>query len=85
MEPVPEYTSSVGEELKALTASGALTADAEQIAVAAKLDHILTCLRETRPAKKKSALGWLFAKGGGKPRESAASTSMAASVAARPC
>ncbi|MDE1156827.1 MAG: cell division protein ZapE [Neorhizobium sp.] len=69
MEPVPEYTSSVGEELKALTASGALTADAAQLAVAAKLDHILTCLRETRPAKKKSALGWLFAKGGGKPRE----------------
>jgi cell division protein ZapE len=69
VEPVPEYTSSVGEELKALTASGALTADAAQLAVAAKLDHILTCLRETRPAKKKSALGWLFAKGGGKPRE----------------
>ncbi len=69
MEPIPEYTSSVSEELKALAASGTLTPDAEQMRVAAKLDHVLTCLRETKPAKKTSALGWLFAKGGGKPRE----------------
>ncbi len=69
MEPVPQYTKSVGEELKALTASGILTADAAQLEVAAKLDHVLTCLRETKPAKKKSALGWLFHKGGGRPRE----------------
>ncbi len=69
MEPIPEYTTSVTEELKALTASGVLTADAAQFAVAAKLDHILICLRDTKPAKKKSALGWLFAKGGGRPRE----------------
>ncbi|CAN7517086.1 cell division protein ZapE [Neorhizobium sp. LjRoot104] len=69
MEPIPEYTTSVGEELKALAASGVLTADKAQLAVAAKLDHLLTCLRETKPAKKKSALGWLFAKGGGRPRE----------------
>ncbi|CDZ65124.1 AFG1-family ATPase [Neorhizobium galegae bv. orientalis] len=69
MEPIPEYTTSVGEELKALTVSGVLTADGAQLAVAAKLDHLLTCLRETGPAKKKSALGWLFAKGGGRPRE----------------
>ncbi|MCJ9672480.1 MULTISPECIES: cell division protein ZapE [unclassified Neorhizobium] len=69
MEPIPEYTTSVGEELRALTASGVLTADRAQLSVAAKLDHLLTCLRETRPAKKKSSLGWLFAKGGGRPRE----------------
>ncbi|MDQ0137371.1 cell division protein ZapE [Neorhizobium galegae] len=69
MEPIPEYTTSVGEELKALTVSGVLTADAAQLAVAAKLDHLLTCFRETKPAKKKSSLGWLFAKGGGRPRE----------------
>ncbi|EUB97475.1 AFG1-family ATPase [Rhizobium sp. CF080] len=69
MEPIPEYTTSVGEELKALTVSGVLTADKAQLAVAAKLDHLLTCLRETKPAKKKSSLGWLFAKGGGRPRE----------------
>ncbi|MEN3148722.1 cell division protein ZapE [Neorhizobium sp. IRAMC:178] len=69
MEPIPEYTTSVGEELKALAVSGVLNADKAQLAVAAKLDHLLTCLRETKPAKKKSALGWLFAKGGGRPRE----------------
>lgn len=69
MEPIPEYTTSVGEELKALAVSGVLTADRAQLAVAAKLDHLLTCLRETKPAKKKSSLGWLFAKGGGRPRE----------------
>jgi Predicted ATPase len=69
LEPIPKYTTSVVEELKALTASGTLTADAAQLDVAAKLDHVLTCLRDTKPSKKKSALGWLFAKGGGKPRE----------------
>ncbi len=68
MERIPEYKLSVVEELKALTASGKLQADAAQLGVAAKLDHILTCFRETRPAKKKSALGWLFARGAGKPR-----------------
>ncbi len=69
MEPIPKYTSSVGEELKALAASGTLTPDAAQMAVAVQLDHILTCLRETRPAKKTSALGWLFARGSGRPRK----------------
>ncbi|AYD02808.1 cell division protein ZapE [Neorhizobium sp. NCHU2750] len=67
MEPIPEYTSSVGEELKALAASGVLTPDQAQLQVAAKLDHVLTSLRGAKPAKKTSALGWLFAKGGGKP------------------
>jgi cell division protein ZapE len=69
LEPIPKYTSSVGEELKSLAASGVLTPDPAQMQVAAKLDHVLTCLRETKPAKKTSALGWLFARGGGRPRE----------------
>jgi cell division protein ZapE len=69
VEPIPEYTSRVGEELKALAASGVLTPDAAQMAVAAKLDHVLVCLKETKPAKKSSALGWLFARGAGKPRK----------------
>lgn len=68
MEPIPEYTQSVGEELKALTASGALAADSAQLEVAARLDRVLHNLRDARPAKKKSALGWLFAKGSGKPK-----------------
>lgn len=67
MEAIPDYTHSVVEELKALTAAGTLTADRAQLEVAAKLDRILADLRMTRPAKKKSALGWLFAKGGGRP------------------
>jgi cell division protein ZapE len=69
LEPIPKYTSSVGEELKSLAASGVLTPDVAQMQVAEKLDHVLTCLRETKPAKKTSALGWLFARGGGRPRE----------------
>ena len=69
MEPIPKYTSSVAEELKALAASGTLTPDAAQMQVAVQLDHILTCLRDTRPAKKTSALGWLFARGSGRPRK----------------
>jgi len=69
VERIPDYRMSVGEELKSLTASGKLQADAAQLDVAAKLDHVLESLREMRPAKKKSALGWLFARGAGnKPR-----------------
>lgn len=64
MEPIPEYTSSVCEELKALASSGVLTPDAAQMAVAAKLDRVLVALREAKPAKKSSALGWLFARRG---------------------
>jgi cell division protein ZapE len=67
MEAIPDYTHSVVEELKALTAAGTLTADNAQLEVAAKLDRVLTDLRGSRPAKKKSALGWLFAKGSSRP------------------
>ncbi|MCJ8520206.1 cell division protein ZapE [Pseudorhizobium tarimense] len=67
MEVVPDYTHSVVEELKTLTESGRLTPDRAQLGVAAKLDRVLGDLRDRRPAKKKSALGWLFAKSGGRP------------------
>lgn len=63
MERIPDYTSSVGEELRSLTQSGKLQLDAAQMAVAGRLDHVLSCLREARPARKTSALGWLFARG----------------------
>lgn len=68
MESIPDYTHSVVEELKAKTAAGVLTADKAQMEVAARLDRVLTDLRGARPAKKKSALGWMFARGGGKPQ-----------------
>jgi cell division protein ZapE len=64
MEPIPDYNHSASEELKALTLSGKLQADAAQMAVAAKLDRVLAHLRERGPAKKASALGWLFARKG---------------------
>ena len=67
MEAIPDYTHSVVEELKALTEAGRLTPDRAQLEVAAKLDRLLGDLRDRRPAKKKSALGWLFAKGGTRP------------------
>lgn len=67
MEPIPDYTHSVVEELKAKAASGVLTADDAQMEVAARLDRLLADLRSARPAKKKSALGWMFARGGHKP------------------
>ncbi len=62
MAKLPDYNNSVSDELNSLTASGALQLDRAQMAVAAKLDHILDQLRERVPAKKTSALGWLFAK-----------------------
>jgi cell division protein ZapE len=67
MEAVPNYTHSVVEELKTLTESGRLTPDRGQLEVASKLDRVLSDLRDRRPAKKKSALGWLFAKSGARP------------------
>ena len=68
MEAIPDYTHSVVEELKALAEAGKLVPDHAQMDVAAKLDRVLGDLRDARPAKKKSALGWLFAKGGGRPK-----------------
>lgn len=67
MEAIPDYTHSVVEELKVKTAAGSLTPDRSQLEVAAKLDRVLGDLREARPARKQSALGWLFAKGSTRP------------------
>jgi cell division protein ZapE len=65
MKPLPDYNHSVVEQLNALTASGELKADAAQLAVAEQLDRILTDLKIRKPAKKTSALGWMFAKKAG--------------------
>lgn len=62
MQRVPDYHHSVVEQLNALTASGELKADAAQLGVAAHLDRILSDLKLRKPAKKKSALGWMFAR-----------------------
>lgn len=62
MQRVPDYNHSVVEQLNALTASGELKADAAQLSVAAHLDRILSDLKLRKPAKKKSALGWMFAR-----------------------
>ncbi len=62
MQRVPDYNHSVVEQLNALTASGELKADAAQLGVAARLDRILSDLKLRKPAKKKSALGWMFAR-----------------------
>ena len=62
MQRVPDYNHSVVEQLNALTASGELKADAAQLGVAAHLDRILSDLKLRKPAKKKSALGWMFAR-----------------------
>ena len=62
MAQLPDYNNSVSDELTSMTAAGTLQLDKAQMAVAAKLDHVLAQLRERVPAKKTSALGWLFAR-----------------------
>ncbi|OCJ03073.1 ATPase [Rhizobium sp. AC44/96] len=61
MQPMPDYSLSVSEELKSLTASGSLQTDLAQMQVAKCLDRVLSTLKQKRPAAKASALGWLFA------------------------
>ena len=61
MQPIPDYTSSVSEHLKSLTASGSLQIDSAQMDVAKCLDRVLFELKRRRPAAKSSSLGWLFA------------------------
>lgn len=61
MQPIPDYALSVVEQLRAMTDAGTLKADPAQLAVAGKLDRILSELKSRRPAAKKSALGWIFA------------------------
>lgn len=61
MQPMPDYSLSVTEQLKSLTASGTLQVDSAQMDVAKSLDRVLASLKQKRPAAKSSALGWLFA------------------------
>ena len=61
MQPMPDYTLSVAEKLKSRTQTGELQADPVQLAVAYRLDRILSALKESRAAAKTSALGWMFA------------------------
>jgi cell division protein ZapE len=61
MQPIPDYTLSVVEQLRAMTEAGTLQPDAAQMQVAVKLDRILTELKARKPASKSSALGWMFA------------------------
>lgn len=62
MQPMPDYSHSVVEKLNALTAKGELQPDNAQMAVARQFDRVLSELRNRKPAKKSSALGWLFAR-----------------------
>jgi len=61
MQPMPDYSLSVTEQLKSLTVSGTLQVDSAQMDVAKCLDRVLASLKQKRPAAKSSALGWLFA------------------------
>ncbi|MDO9416523.1 cell division protein ZapE [Pararhizobium sp.] len=58
---MPNPENSVSQKLKALVASGALQADDHQISIARRLDRLLAGLAASRPPRKSSALGWLFA------------------------
>ncbi|MBN9057171.1 MAG: cell division protein ZapE [Shinella sp. 65-6] len=55
----PEH--GVSDRLQALVASGALKPDPAQRAMAARFDRLLGEVHAQRPARKSSALGWLFA------------------------
>ncbi len=62
MEPLPDYSHSVSECVKALVQKGDLQADPAQMDAAAAFDRILTELKSIPLSSKSSALGWLFAK-----------------------
>lgn len=51
----------VSDRLQALITSGELKPDPAQKAMAARFDRLLADLHAQRPARKSSALGWLFA------------------------
>ncbi|MCB1447429.1 MAG: AFG1 family ATPase [Rhizobiaceae bacterium] len=61
MQPPPDYSVSVVERLEAMAQDGQVTRDPQQMMVARRLDGVLTALKSRMPAKKSSALGWLFA------------------------
>ncbi|WP_377297372.1 cell division protein ZapE [Rhizobium sp. SGZ-381] len=62
MASLPDYNHSVSDTLNSMAAAGTLQLDTAQMAVAARLDRVLSALRDKAPAKKTSALGWLFAR-----------------------
>lgn len=57
----PDYSQSVVERLEKMVADGDLQRDAQQFAIARKLDTVLSTLKSRQPAAKSSVLGWLFA------------------------
>ncbi len=54
--------NTVAGALSHLVENGAIARDPAQIAIAAKLDHVLDGIVSRRMAVKSSALGWLFAR-----------------------
>ena len=56
----PEH--GVSDRLQAMVSAGELTADPAQAAMARRFDRLLEDIHVQRPARKSSALGWLFAK-----------------------
>jgi cell division protein ZapE len=54
---------SVRQRYESLAAAGEVSPDASQRALAARLDRLLDALAEKRLSSKKSALGWIFARG----------------------
>ena len=61
MQPPPDYSCSVVERLESLVAEGHIERDPQQLMIAKRLDGVLSALKSREPAKKSSALGWLFA------------------------
>ncbi|WP_026381678.1 cell division protein ZapE [Afifella pfennigii] len=53
----------VSRRYEALAAEGGLVPDPEQMALAARLDQLLSDLSAARTKSKRSSLGWLFARG----------------------
>lgn len=61
MQPPPDYSASVVERLETLAAEGHIERDPQQLMIARRLDGVLSALKSRAPARKSSALGWLFA------------------------
>lgn len=61
MKPPPDYSASVVERLDVLVAEGKIRRDTQQMAIARRLDGVLSAIHARKPAAKGSALGWLFA------------------------
>jgi cell division protein ZapE len=61
MQPPPDYSKSVVERLESLVADGQIERDPQQLMIAKRLDGVLNAIKSRTPAKKSSALGWLFA------------------------